>query len=101
MDESDTIALCGLDGNQNEPPTRHEINTLVRRVNIGHLRPVKQTLSEIKAKVIQHCDECDAFRNQLRGARIALWLVVGALLSIIPLGIKILEALKILLATKP
>lgn len=104
MDEAaESMEFCGLDGPDNEPPTRHETNKLIRTARVLHLQPVKKDLREQRIAVQQiqkdfavHMKEDEALKNQLKGAKYVLWGIAGVLAFAIPLMLKILEAVQLL-----
>lgn len=93
----DDEILFMLDGDPAKAPTRQEINSMFRRVVHSNFKPMKEALAELDAAMRAHCVECAAFRNQIKGARLVMALMGGAIVTLIPFLWQILKALEVLL----
>ncbi len=100
----DSTDLCGISGLDNDPVTVGQVNRLTAEVKFYHYRPLTKAIDrvttalETQEQIMREHIEADAkFFNQLRGAKIALYAILGAFGAILAFGYKMLEALHILL----
>lgn len=96
----ESAELCGIEGQDDEFVTIAQVNRFARIVNVYHGRPIKDELRGIKESMDEHIKQDEAIHNQIKGARYVLWAIGGILAFCVPLGLKILEALQILMAVR-
>ena len=92
--------LCAVQGDDNEPIKKGEFNRLISQVRYYHLRPIRDDLKELKHMIMEqdrtmqaHIDTDAQFFNQLKGARWALYLIVGILAPVAPTLYYLIKAL--------
>lgn len=96
----ESAELCGIEGQDDEVVTIGQVNRFARIVNVYHGRPIKDDLRGLRSSMEDHIKQDEAIHNQIRGAKWMLWAIGGILAFCLPLGLKILEALQILMAVR-
>ena len=95
--------LCGLDGPENEHPTRAEFNRFIRVVNYYHGKPIKHDLRQLKditeagiRTLDDHIEQDKIFYAKITGAKWVIYAIAGMLAFLVPLIFQLISALKTL-----
>ena len=104
MSEStESMDVCGLEGNANAPPPRKEINRFIGRALHYHVVPMKRDVADvkeiafsIKETIDRHIEEDKIFFAKLSGVKYAIWAILGILAFMAPYMYQIMQAIELL-----